>query len=647
MKHFAKPVWTAFAALGMLSVPNTSFAQHNHKFAPDVDRIDPSNAVTVIVQYKQDPTNAEEQQISGMKGSIKARLHSLTALSISIKKGSLQQLADDPNVEHVSMDHVVGARGAGAKLPVAIVTPDPPATSSVAPISSVAEYTTEPINAPQVWSQKFDGTGIGVAVIDSGITPVDDLMVAGKNKALLSRIVYSQSFVPTELGITFDLYGHGTHVAGLIAGNGTDSTGKTYSRTFSGVAPNANLINLRVLDENGQGSDSSVINAIETAIALQSTYNIRVINLSLGRPIYESYTLDPLCQEVEKAWKAGIVVVVAAGNDGRDLALNAEGYGTIEAPGNDPYALTVGAVRTMGTAQINDDAMASYSSKGPSFIDHIAKPDLVAPGNLVSSLLAPIDNLAANNPSFVTLNSFYITKGNNDPSTTYFPLSGTSMATGVASGAAALLLQAQPNLSPDQLKALVMSSANRSYLPQSSYVTDPDSGVTYTAHNDLLTIGAGELDVFAALTNAQRAGGSLPSGGYALSPGVAFDPSSGNAYLVTDSTALWGRTALWGASDIYGQSAFTGQVASSTALWGADNPSGFTALWGRTALWGADDDAGMTALWGRTALWGASTPEAATALWGSSDVAGSTALWGASTLGGSTALWGASIPTDR
>src|SRR6202042_2661524 len=111
-------------------------------------------------------------------------------------------------------------------------------------------------------------------------------------------------------------------------------------------------------NENGVGTDSMVIAAIERAIALKSTYNIRVINLSLGRPIWESYTQDPLCQAVEQAWKAGIVVVVAAGNDGRDTALNADGYGTIEAPGNDPYVVTVGAMRTMGTPGINDDLIA-------------------------------------------------------------------------------------------------------------------------------------------------------------------------------------------------------------------------------------------------------------------------------------------------
>ena len=145
----------------------------------------------------------------------------------------------------------------------------------------------------------------------------------------VGRIVYSQNFVSGRTD-ALDHYGHGTHVAGLIAGNGAESTGAQYFRTFRGAAPNANIVNLRVLDENGAGTDSAVIAAIGRAIALKNTYNIRVINLSLGRPIYESYTLDPLCQAVEKAWKAGIVVVVAAGNDGRDLNLNPEGYGTID-----------------------------------------------------------------------------------------------------------------------------------------------------------------------------------------------------------------------------------------------------------------------------------------------------------------------------
>jgi serine protease AprX len=165
-------------------------------------------------------------------------------------------------------------------------------------------------------------------VIDSGVYAHDDLKTAN---GLASRIVYSQSFLP---GLSAsDQNGHGTHVAGIVGGNGKDSTGVGFTRTFKGIAPNVNLVNLRVLDANGAGTDAGVIDAIETAISLKDTYNIRIINLSLGRPVYESYTLDPLCQAVEAAWRAGIVVITAAGNYGRDNSAHTKGYGTIVSPG--------------------------------------------------------------------------------------------------------------------------------------------------------------------------------------------------------------------------------------------------------------------------------------------------------------------------
>src|SRR6059058_4821232 len=173
-----------------------------------------------------------------------------------------------------------------------------------------------------------------------------------------------------------------------------ESTGPAFSRTFKGIAPNANLVDLRVLDANGGGQEANVIAAIQTAIELKNTYNIRVINLSLGRPVFESYTLDPLCQAVEQAWKAGIFVAVAAGNTGCDNSYGTNGYATIAAPGNDPYVITVGATNTNGTPNRNDDIMTSFSSKGPSVVDHIVKPDVVAPGNNVTSLRVPNSTLA-------------------------------------------------------------------------------------------------------------------------------------------------------------------------------------------------------------------------------------------------------------
>src|SRR5579885_3063506 len=130
----------------------------------------------------------------------------------------------------------------------------------------------------------------------------------------------------------------------------------------------------------------------------------------MGRPVFESYTQDPLCQAAEQAWKAGIVVVVAAGNSGRDNSRGTNGYATIQAPGNDPYVIAVGAMKTLGTASRNDDLIASYSSKGPTLIDHIVKPDLVAPGNHINSALAN-QNVTLFAQSSTSLEKSYYMKG--------------------------------------------------------------------------------------------------------------------------------------------------------------------------------------------------------------------------------------------
>ena len=182
------------------------------------------------------------------------------------------------------------------------------------------------------------GQGVGVAVIDSGITVNRDLTGDASGvpnwSDLVSRVRYEESFVAGEG--PEDNYGHGTHLAGTIAGDGSNSAGPLYTHNIFGVAPGVQLINLKVLDRNGASTDSQVIQAIERAIELKDTYNIKVINLSLGRPVFESYKTDPLCQEVEKTWQAGITVVVAAGNAGRDNAANTLGYATIASPANDP-----------------------------------------------------------------------------------------------------------------------------------------------------------------------------------------------------------------------------------------------------------------------------------------------------------------------
>jgi serine protease AprX len=661
---------TRFALLFAFSLTATVtvFAAGPKKTSPDLAH-PTTSVVSVIVQYNTAPTPTLLQRLTSLAGPIvPVLLKSINAVQVSLPVSSLSSIAADSNVKYISLDRAVRSHGSG------------PGSGNVPSISTSPEYTVEPINAPAVWSMGYKGGGIGVAVIDSGISGTADLSAL----VLLNRVIYSQSFVPSQLLNVSDQFGHGTHVAGLIGGNGAKSTGSHYFHTFLGIAPNVNLINLRVLDGNGQGSDTAVIQAIETAISLKNLLNIRVINLSLGRPVFESYALDPLCQAVEQAWKAGIVVVVAAGNDGRDLAMNTEGYGTIEAPGNDPYVITVGAVRTMGTPGISDDAMASYSSKGPSFIDQVVKPDLVAPGNLVTSLLADKAALQLENPTFYTPLGFYQSNGNPaNASQDYMPLSGTSMSTAVASGAVALLLNSNGSLTPDAVKALLMRNANKSVLPQTSTVLA--SGVKYIAHNDIFTVGAGYLDIAAAVRDAKTT--KVPAG-TAKSPIAVFNPETGATHLVVDQTVLWGAgttsgsTVLWGADNVYGQNAFTsgstvlwgagttsgstvlwgaGTPASSTVLWGANGPGANTVLWGAdntngsTVLWGANDPSAFTSLWSNTVLWGAGTPDAATVLWGASDLNGSTVLWGAgdpssstvlwgaTTLNGSTVLWGASV----
>ncbi|HET7185728.1 MAG TPA: S8 family serine peptidase, partial [Terriglobales bacterium] len=305
------------------------------KVADDINQTS-GRLVNVIVQYADGPSATHATKAKHHGATVKQNLPLVKGATMSLPANRIPGLLlDDSAITYVSPDRVVKNSGN--------------TDAFVAVNTDVAQ------------SYGYTGSGIGVAVIDSGISTAQP--------DLARRVVYNQDF--TGQGTADDLYGHGTHVAGIIAGNGGKSSCSACFLTYEGVAQSVRLINLRVLDNNGSGSDSEVINAIQTAINLKSQYNIRVINLSLGRGIYESYKTDPLTQAVEQAWKAGIFVVVAAGNYGRDNSNDNNGYATITSPGNDPYVITVGAMRTMGTQTRVDDAIASYSSKGPSMLDHV------------------------------------------------------------------------------------------------------------------------------------------------------------------------------------------------------------------------------------------------------------------------------------
>src|SRR2546425_6323154 len=362
------------------------------KISSDLQGADPNSNLKVIVQFTEPPTSSHHETVIAQGGEHLKNLRLVNGALYTVPASALAELAKDPRV--------------------AFISPDRPVRRSL-------DHVVQAVNADIAQSYGWDGTGIGVAVVDSGIQAHPDLKASGLST---SRVVYSESFVPGDPSTT-DGYGHGTHVAGIIAGNGQGSA--SYRGAYRGIAPNVQIINLRVLDNNGAGTDSAVIAAIQRAIQLKAVYNIRVLNLSLGRGVHGSYTLDPLCQAVEAAWQAGIVVVVSAGNAGRDNSLSTSGYGTITAPGNDPYAITVGAMKTLRTPSRGDDLMASYSSKGPTLLDHIVQPDLVAPGNRIVSASSTGMNLAGNYPANRVSYSYYMTNGTGR-SFDYFMLSGTS-----------------------------------------------------------------------------------------------------------------------------------------------------------------------------------------------------------------------------
>ena len=288
----------------------------------------------------------------------------------------------------------------------------------------------------------FDGTGIGVAIIDSGVAAWHDDLSNG-------RVVHFADFVKRETQ-PYDDYGHGTHVAGIIAGNGQNSGG-----VRRGIAPGAHLIVLKALGAEGEGQASHVVAAIEYAIRHRATFNIRIINLSVAAGVHESYNTDPLTQAARRAVEAGIVVITAAGNLGRD-GTGAPQYGGITAPGNAPWVLTVGASNDNGTAERRDDTVASFSSRGPGIIDGAIKPDLVAPGVAIESLADPASLLYVTRPRARRWGTI---KSASEP---YLALSGTSMAAPIVAGTVALMLHANPSLSPAHVKAILQRTAESS-----------------------------------------------------------------------------------------------------------------------------------------------------------------------------------------
>jgi serine protease AprX len=557
-------------AFGQFGAGNSSTMS---KIAPDLAQMvsanprfsgfQPNSSVNVIIQYQTMPKAEEISKIQKLGGKVWSELKLVNGAAISIPTRALLELASDPKVTFLSIDH---------------------------PMQVADDLTNGATGVAAAWNAGYTGAGVGVAVIDSGIN--DSHPDLWNSSETTSRVVYHQDFTGTpttnSYGAKYDLYGHGTHVAGIIGGNGYLSSGE-----YAGVAPGVTLIDLRALDANGAGTDSTVIAAIQEAIALQSTYNIRVINLSLGRGIFESYTQDPLCQAVESAWKSGIVVVIAAGNYGRLSVDGSNGYGTITAPGNDPYVVTVGATKDNGSSSASAETLASYSSKGPTTYDHIVKPDLVAPGNDVVSLAAPGATLEMEFPAELV--------SGNDGSNDYFTLSGTSMATPAVAGAVALMLQEHNSLTPDQVKARLMITTYKMGLTSTSaYV--PHLQQTFVDFYDLFSVGSGLLDVQTAINNTTLAPATV---GAALSPTAVYNPQTGVVSLVNGNSSVASNAIVWGSSVVW----------STAIVWGSSEVNGTAIVWGSSLPWSNNALTAFSVVWGSST--GTST-SATSLVWGAS-----------------------------
>ncbi|MDP1568723.1 MAG: S8 family serine peptidase [Vicinamibacterales bacterium] len=537
------------------------------QIAPRLDRAlearaDRGGRSRVIVRLK--PGMDIGTAARGLGGRMGRRLGLISGQVVELPNSALRALSRHPAVESIHVDR---------------------------PVAQLLNRTAVTIGASLVHQQYgFTGRGIGVAVIDSGVTGWhDDLTGAGPTGYPYGnqRVRHFADFVGGQ-SQPYDDNGHGTHVAGTIAGSGYDSDGRR-----AGIAPDADLVVLKALDHLGAGYMSDVIAAFDYAVAVKDIFNIRVINLSIGAPISESYWTDPLTLAAKRAVDAGIVVVAAAGN----LGYGPDGprYGTVTAPANAPWVIAVGASNHKGTINRQDDDVAPFSSRGPTYIDWQAKPDIVAPGVGIVSLSDPNSHYYATRPHALLDGSV------STPYKPYLSLSGTSMASPVVAGSIALMLEANPTLTPNLVKAILQ------------YTAESQPAI------DRLSQGAGFLNTLGAVRLSRF-----------------FTDAQPGALYPMDAT--WSRHILWGNYRVAGGVLVPGANAwDDNIVWGNDWDN---IVWGNTCgeacdniVWGNDtgDD---------NIVWGLDFDNI---VWGND--AGDNIVWGNDT--GDNIVWGNHFELDN
>ncbi|WP_163527413.1 S8 family peptidase [Halobacillus ihumii] len=300
-------------------------------------------------------------------------------------------------------------------------------------VKALLDVASPSVHAQQLNQKGITGKGVNIAIVDTGVYPHEDLTQP------TNRIVAFKDFVNNKLE-PYDDNGHGTHCAGDAAGNGFSS-----DLRYRGTAPEAGIVGVKVLNQMGSGSLSTIVSGVQWCIDNKEEHKIDIISLSLGAAADESDCNDPLVQIVDKAWESGIVVCVAAGNSGPDQR-------TVGTPGISSKVITVGAMDDQNTINRTDEDIAPFSSRGPA-CGEVSKPDVLAPGVNIVSLRAP--------GSFLDK-----TSKSSRVDDEYFSLSGTSMATPICAGIVALILQAHAEETPDQVKQRLLDTAIDRGLPE-------------------------------------------------------------------------------------------------------------------------------------------------------------------------------------
>ena len=554
--------------------------------------VTPAGAAPVIVRGEVSALIGIERASQRLGGTAIRPLQVIGGFSASVPSARLADLRALPGVTSVVPDS-----------PVQLHSGYDPGADSFSLLNTAAD-----LGAAAAWSQGITGAGVDVAVLDSGVTPVAGLSAPGK--VINGPDLSFDSQTPSVAHL--DGFGHGTFMAGLIAGKDAGADVNNPGSSYLGIAPDARIVNVKVGAANGAVDVSQIIAGIDWVVQHRrdNGLNIRVLNLSLGTHSSQGYRSDPLAFAAEVAWHSGIVVVAAAGNDGSDS-------GSLSDPAYDPYLLAVGA---SANSQRSAGLGGAYIPDFSSFGDGTRNPDAVAPGIHLQGLRVPGSFIDQGYPSAAFGGRFF--RG-----------SGTSESAAIASGAVALILQKSPRMSPDQVKAVLKKGATS--LPSAS-PQGQGSGLIQLAGS---LLGSLVGIVFGAVSG-QGSDAEEGSGGQWLAPSLgngSLEATRGGSHLQLDGVALSGE------QDIFGHSFSSTQMAWAEAgrrSWsGGDwNGSAWTGTTWTGTTWSGTTWSGTT--WSGT-TWSGTTWSGTT--WSGATWTGTT--WSGTTWSGTT--WSGTTWSDE